>query len=62
MINCGMTQVDIADLQPKEVDWDRGRIRRKRSKTDDHEQVPTVDYALWPRTWQTSARVSPIGR
>ena len=50
MLNCGMTQVDIADLQPREVDWTEGRIKRKRSKTDDHEHVPTVDYVLWPRT------------
>ena len=52
MLNCGMTQVDIADLQPREVDWIEGRIKRKRSKTDDHDHVPTVDYALWPRTRQ----------
>lgn len=52
MLNCGMTQVDIADLQPREVVWTEGRIKRKRSKTDDHEHVPTVDYVLWPRTRQ----------
>lgn len=52
MLNCGMTQVDIADLKPREVDWSQGRIKRKRSKTDDHEHVPTVDYALWPQTRQ----------
>jgi integrase len=52
MLNCGMTQVDIADLQPREVNWIEGRIKRKRSKTDDHDHVPTVDYALWPRTRQ----------
>ena len=50
MLNCGMTQVDIADLQPGEVDWDRGRIARKRSKTAAHEHVPTVEYPLWPNT------------
>lgn len=50
MINCGMTQVDISDLKPKEVDWERGRIKRKRSKTEDHSNVPVVDYPLWPET------------
>ena len=33
MLNCGMTQKDVADLQKTEVDWDAGYISRKRSKT-----------------------------
>ena len=49
MLNCGMTQKDIADLQVSEVDWREGRIIRKRSKTGDRENVPTVNYKLWPR-------------
>jgi integrase len=52
MVNCGMTQVDIADLHPTEVDWKRGRIKRKRSKTREHENVPIVEYPLWPHTWK----------
>jgi integrase len=51
MANCGFTQVDIADLKNTEVDWERGRITRKRSKTRDHEDVPTVNYPLWPTTF-----------
>jgi integrase len=51
MLNCGMTQVDISDLHPGEVDWEQGRIRRKRSKTANHDHVPTVEYCLWPSTW-----------
>ena len=50
MLNCGMTQKDIADLADAEVDWDEGRIKRKRSKTGDCDNVPTVDYKLWPET------------
>ena len=50
MLNCGMTQKDIADLQVSEVDWNGGRIVRKRSKTADYENVPTVNYLLWPET------------
>ena len=50
MLNCGMTQKDIADLQHSEVDWKAGRITRKRSKTRKHENVPTVCYRLWPET------------
>ena len=33
MANCGMTQQDISDLEDGEVDWQEGRILRKRSKT-----------------------------
>ena len=52
MLNCGMTQKDIADLSVPEVDWDDGRIIRKRSKTGDCESVPTVNYKLWPETFR----------
>lgn len=51
MINCGFTQIDISDLKPSEVDWKAGRIKRKRSKTDHEEDVPIVDYPLWPETF-----------
>ena len=50
MLNCGMTQKDIADLLIGEVDWEDGRIIRKRSKTKEHEKVPKVNYQLWPET------------
>lgn len=50
MLNCGMTQKDIADLQMTEVDWDRGYITRKRSKTKERENVPVVTYVLWAET------------
>ena len=51
MLNCGMTQCDIADLLDEEVDWEAGRIIRKRSKTDDQPNTPTVSYKLWPETF-----------
>jgi integrase len=50
MLNCGMTQKDIADLHVLEVDWEDGRIVRRRSKTADRENVPVVNYLLWPET------------
>ena len=50
MLNCGMTQKDIADLLHSEVDWKVGRITRKRSKTKKHANVPIVSYPLWPET------------
>ena len=52
MLNCSYTQKDISDLQVSEVDWNEGRIVRKRSKTADCENVPTVNYFLWPETFR----------
>jgi len=51
MLNCGFTQQDVSELRPGEVDWSLGRIRRKRSKTGDHDKVPFVDYRLWPEAF-----------
>jgi integrase len=56
MLNCGFTQQDVSDLQPSEVDWAQGRIRRKRSKTSDHDKVPFVDYLLWLETFTLLGR------
>ena len=50
MLNCGMTQKDISDLDPSEVDWNEGRISRRRSKTAKCRNVPIVNYRLWPET------------
>jgi integrase len=52
MLNCGMTQKDESDLEVSQVDWEEGRIIRKRSKTSSHEKVPTVNYLLWPDTFR----------
>ena len=52
MANCGFTQQDVSDLKQSEVNWKSGTITRKRSKTDEHENVPTVTYTLWPRTFK----------
>lgn len=51
MLNCGMHQGDISDLKPSEVDWTERRIERRRSKTADCEDVPKVNYKLWPVTF-----------
>ena len=56
-LNCGMTQVDISDLRHDELDWDSGRLRRKRSKTSHHKQVPEVEYQLWPETFELLKRL-----
>ena len=52
MANCGMQQKDISDLRHEEVDWENGRITRKRSKTKDLVNVPEVTYKLWPLTFK----------
>lgn len=52
MLNCGMTQKDISDLKIDEIDWREGRVIRKRSKTSEHQNVPTVNYLLWTETFR----------
>lgn len=56
MLNCGMYQQDVADLQHTEVDWDQGRIIRKRSKTAKQKNVPKVNYRLWAPTFELLKR------
>lgn len=51
MLNTGMNNQDVADLQDDEVDWQKGTITRKRSKTKDDKHTPTVTWKLWPRTF-----------
>jgi integrase len=51
MANCGMTQKDVSDLKDSEVDWKRGTITRKRSKTRSRKDTPIVCYKLWPETF-----------
>ncbi len=52
MLNCGMTQGDIAQLKHTEIDWEKGQIVRKRSKTKNQKSVPVVSYLLWPETFR----------
>jgi integrase len=49
-LNTSMTQKDIADLTFDEVDFSKGRINRKRSKTKKFDSTPHVSYKLWPET------------
>lgn len=59
-LNTAMTQKDISDLNWDEVDWQAGRIIRKRSKTRRFDATPIVSYKLWPETFTllTSERSS----
>ena len=52
-LNCGMYGKDIATLRQDEVNWETGRVSRKRTKTRDRSKnVPKVDYILWRETFQ----------
>ena len=37
-------------MRDSQVDWQRGAISRKRSKTQQVVNVPVVTYRLWPQT------------
>jgi integrase len=50
MLNCGMYQNDIAELQRDEVSWTKGTLTRARSKTRER-SGPLVTYKLWPETF-----------
>src|SRR5208337_356959 len=50
MLNTGMTQKDIADLTPIEVNLTHGWIERRRSKTKKSENTPTIKFKLWNTT------------
>ena len=49
-LNCGMTQIDIANLKQSEIE--DGRIIRKRTKEEDEANTPTIEYKLWGETWE----------
>ena len=49
-LNCGFTPIDISELKPSEVLWDKQRILRQRTKTEKEENCPFVNYRLWNET------------
>ena len=61
MLNCGYRGIDIATL--KETEIEDGRIIRKRHKTKDRKDTPTVNYKLWNETlrllgrWRTGKEI-----
>jgi integrase len=50
VLNCGCNNVDIGSLRKDQVDLEAGTLTRRRVKTGDKPNVPTVTYKLWPRT------------
>ena len=49
-LNCGMNNCDIGKLTKDMVK--NGILTRKRVKTEDEENVPTVSYVLWKETME----------
>lgn len=50
--NHANARIDGMEQDSTQVVWELGRISRKRSKTRNRsENVPCVDYPLWPRTF-----------
>jgi hypothetical protein len=49
-LNCGMNNVDIGKLRHTQIDWKKRTLTRRRVKTEDSPNVPTVTYRLWPET------------
>ena len=49
-LNCGMTQADMGALTWSMIDLVKGTLTRKRVKTEDVIDVPTVTYKLFPET------------
>ena len=49
-MNTSMNNVDIGELQHRQIDWTQRTLTRKRIKTAGWERVPVVMYRLWPET------------
>ena len=49
-LNCGMTQADLGALTWEMIDLKKKTLTRKRVKTEQHDDVPTVTYWLFPET------------
>lgn len=49
-LNCGMQGMDMASFTKDQLDTRSWRITRRRTKTEETEDVPEVTYQLWPST------------
>lgn len=63
MLNCGMYQGDVADLDSKEVDWRAGRVIRVRSKRQKiqakkaNTSVIRLNWILWDQTFELLKKI-----
>jgi integrase len=49
-VNTGMTNADLGQTTWEQIDQDKWTLTRRRAKTGDDENTPTVCYELWPET------------
>ena len=49
-LNCGMTNADLGETTWEQIDQKRWTLTRRRVKTGDNPNTPTVTYKLWPET------------
>jgi integrase len=49
-LNCGFTQIDLANLKKDQIDLEERRLVFKRTKTKRHKSPPKVNYKLWSVT------------
>ena len=49
-LNCGFTQIDLANLKKDQIDLKERRLVFKRTKTKRHKSPPKVNYKLWRTT------------
>ncbi len=59
--NCGMNNVDIGKLEPRQIDLAAKTLTRKRVKTASWKDVPTVTYRLWDETAELLRRQMTAG-
>jgi integrase len=49
-LNCGMTEADLGETEWEQIDTTKWTLTRRRAKTGDNPDVPTVRYKLFPET------------
>jgi integrase len=49
-LNCGMTEADLGETTWNQIDTKKWILTRRRAKTGDNPNSPTVRYKLWPET------------
>lgn len=50
-LNTGMNNADIGKLQHQQIDYPNGTLTKRRVKTADNMNAPTVRYKLWAETY-----------
>jgi integrase len=59
-LNCGMTNADLGKLTWEQIDTKRWILTRRRSKTENQPNAPTVRYKLWQETIDGLKALHPL--